>query len=37
MSLDLTNPQSLWSLWVPVTLYGFILLAAIYFAKIKIK
>jgi hypothetical protein len=34
---DLTNPGSLWSLWVPFTLYLFILLAAIYFARIKIK
>ena len=30
---DLTNPLSLWSLWVPSVLLGAIALAAIYFVR----
>jgi hypothetical protein len=32
-----TDPLNLWSLWVPLLLLVLILLAAVYFVRIKIK
>lgn len=34
-AVDLITPLNLWSLWVPLVLLGFILLAAAWFVRIS--
>lgn len=33
----MTDPLSLWSLWVPLLLLNLIVLAAVYFVRIRIR
>lgn len=37
MGKEWIDPSSLWSLWVPIVLLLLIVVAAVYFAQIKIK
>jgi hypothetical protein len=37
MAIEWTNPHSLWSLCVPLSLFLLILLAAAYFVRIKVR
>jgi len=36
-AVDLITPLNLWSLWVPLVLFGFILLAAAWFVRISFR
>ncbi|MGJ3247322.1 MAG: hypothetical protein ACFE0I_14775 [Elainellaceae cyanobacterium] len=36
-SSQLIDPYSLWSLWVPLVLLAFIVMAAVFFARIRIR
>lgn len=36
-AVDLITPLNLWSLWVPLVLFGFILIAAIWFVQISLR
>ncbi len=36
-AVDLITPLNLWSLWVPLVLFGFILIAAVWFVRISLR